>query len=82
MNNVILKFTADYLVKALTATKVTEWAGLVKGVMLPIIKSHKDELLTYLKKKASDTSNTLDDAAVQAFEDFLDAFMPDTPKHL
>lgn len=82
MGNSILMAIGSYLVKSLTEEKVTSWSDALKSAILPAVDAKKGELISFLSEKAKDASNPLAEAAVSAFDTFLDAFMPDKPTFL
>jgi len=78
----IKQYVIDYLLKQLTQDKLDEWAGMVKGKILPYLYKKKEELLDDLKAEAEKTKTPIDDALVEALDKFLDAFFPDNSTHL
>lgn len=79
MWNWVLQKAVQFLVSNLTEELIKEWAKKTKTVVLPWIRNKKAELIAILRKKAQESTNTLDDAGVDALDIYLEELLPDTP---
>lgn len=82
MQQWLIKVLLGWLVNNLTEEKIKKWADMAKNVVIPWIRQMKDSLIAGLKNAVPDGSNPLILQAVDAFDVFLEAFLPDNPTTL
>jgi len=78
MDWVVQKLVA-WLIANLTEEMITEWADKLKAIMVPWIRTKAHQIIADLRVAAADSATPVDDLAVDAFEKFLDAMLPDNP---
>lgn len=82
MQKWLLEKTVQWLVANLTAELLAEWADKTKVLFYPWMRQCAGDVVAALKAKAKESDNTLDDQLVEAFEEYLEALLPDNPKLL
>jgi hypothetical protein len=73
--NLIVKWILDQ-VKNGTIEAIADKA---KSIVLPWLRSRKDELIAKLKEEAQKTGTPIDDALVDWIDIFIEAWIPDSP---
>ena len=80
------QWLSEWLVRWFLATvtkeKLEEWADALKGKVLPWLRDLKNRLVAWARAEAKKTETKIDDAGVDALDEFLDALLPDNPKTL
>lgn len=82
MKDFLLKLLVKYLLDYLSKENMEKVVEYLKAWGLPKLRKWKDELIAMLKAEAAKTGHKLDDAAVDALENLLEALLPDNAKHL
>lgn len=82
MKDWILGVIVKWLLGMITSGTIEAVADKIKALVIPFIRSYKQDLFTRLKAEAAATSTPLDDAWIAWLDALLDAFLPDNPKTL
>ena len=78
MKQFILSILISYIKDYLTEEKMAEFAAATKSYLIPKLHEWKDYAVDAARAEAQKSETTIDDAAVDSLEAFIDAFMPDT----
>ena len=77
MREFVIGILISYIKDYLTQEKMREFAEGTKAYLVPKLHEWRDTLLIAARREAAKSETTIDDAAVDALEAYIDAFMPD-----
>lgn len=73
----IIDRVAEWAISNLSSRNVDEWVERLAKYLLPKVRGEKQRFVDALKKAAARTDTKIDDAAVDALDSLLEAFLPD-----
>jgi hypothetical protein len=79
MKDWILQRGLELLVGQVTKENIQRAADVVKKWFIPKVRNWKEDQIAKLQEEAKKSNTTLDDTLVQAFDQFIEALLPDNP---